>query len=75
MKSNVSRKSEIEEHEKNNPNFEASGDQFYDNIGKYCNYDAIKNNLMLPSIDSHEENVNDNSGECEGMIPEEAERH
>ena len=44
MKSSYSRKNEIEEHEKNNPNQELTGDAFYDNIGKFCNgFEAAKN--------------------------------
>jgi hypothetical protein len=41
MKSSINKKSEVEEHERNNPNNNLTGDHFYDNIGKFCSVNNI----------------------------------
>jgi hypothetical protein len=42
MKSSINKRTEIEEHEKNDPNYDKCGDSFYDFIGKFCNNEAAK---------------------------------
>ena len=43
MKANFNKKqSELNEMEKNNPNLNKTGDNFYDYIGKFCNIDSQK---------------------------------
>lgn len=75
MKSSTNKKSEIEEHEKNNPNQNLNGDRFHDFVGKFCNSEYKENTIAVEltkgSFLMAEENVNDQSGD----IPEESERN
>ena len=69
MKSSIARKSEIEEHDKNNPNSETTGNAFYDFIGKFCNSEAVA------KLSSFATTLNEENDLCEeGNIPEESDK-